>query len=128
MYALVQQKPHDYPTKFSCHYDLILCLQIFDRHQRSGETHPGLTPTRCLTWRYSIWESCRAYLVVCHTVADHYEEEAQMGWRCGERNPSKHHIAGQRQWLDYVKEWTALSWNEMWTVWPGDSMSVVLPQ
>ena len=37
-----------------------------------------------------------------------------------------------RQWSDDVKEWTGLSWNDMWreprTVWPGETVSVVLLQ
>ena len=37
-----------------------------------------------------------------------------------------------RQWLGDVKEWTGLSWNEMWwealDLWRGESVSVLSPQ
>ena len=43
---LEKQKPQDEdktdPTKLSCHFDRIVCLQIIDSQHRSGETHPDI--------------------------------------------------------------------------------------
>ena len=69
---------------------------------------------------------------------------AQIVRLCGEkRSPANTILQGKvegkrsrgrppSQWLDDVKEWTELSLNAMFgrsqrTVWPGESMSVVLP-
>ena len=141
IYTLVQQKPQDDPTTFSCHFNLFANLAPptkiwtnaswrYTNHTSNSEIlrkvaeHIGKFDTllEIVKKRKLIWfgQVVRAKGTLAYAFLQGKVEEKRSRGRPG------------RQWLDDVKEWICWVWmrcgGSKRAVRPGASGSVVLPQ